>query len=163
MSAKPDGTGYRILTINPGSTSTKLALHRGEEQVASASLTHDEARLRSFRRLWDQLDFRSRLVAAFVAEAGPEAQHLDAVVGRGGLLRPLESGVYEVDDEMLADLRARASASTRATWGRRWRARLPSGRAARRISRIPWSWTSSRTWRASPAFPRSRAGASFTP
>lgn len=104
MPGRPEPSDYRILAINPGSTSTKLSLFRGEEQVAAASISHDDAELRRYPRLWDQLGFRARLVADFLCSCGPAASRLDAAVGRGGLLRPLASGVYAVDGPMLEDL-----------------------------------------------------------
>ncbi len=95
---------FRILAINPGSTSTKLSLFQGEQEVGSVQLPHAVEDLRGFARIMDQLPLRARAVEAFLAERGEEAAHLDAAVGRGGLLRPLESGVYAVDEAMLCDL-----------------------------------------------------------
>jgi butyrate kinase len=104
MPDSPEPPGWRIFVINPGSTSTKLSLYRGEGEVRASSIDHTSDELRSFPRVAEQVDLRTKAVERFVAECGAEAAGLDAVVGRGGLLRPLESGVYEVDDAMLAEL-----------------------------------------------------------
>ena len=98
------GGGHRILAVNPGSTSTKLSLFLGETEVRAAAVSHSEAELSPCARIIDQLELRRRCLSAFLDEAGPVGRGLDAVVGRGGLLRPLPSGVYRVDDAMLRDL-----------------------------------------------------------
>jgi butyrate kinase len=93
----------RILAINPGSTSTKLAQFDDERQLASHTLRHSDETLREFagRPILSQLDMRLAAVTAACGGAG-----FDAVVGRGGLLAPVPGGTYVVDDDVLADLRA---------------------------------------------------------
>ncbi len=100
---------YRILTVNPGSTSTKVALFEGEERVARRDIKHPTEDLASCPELMDQLPVRRSVIAAFLRESGLDERDLDAVVGRGGLLRPIESGTYLVDEELVADLRAGVS------------------------------------------------------
>jgi butyrate kinase len=97
-----------ILAINPGSTSTKLGLFSGDAQVWAVSLPHGDDLLAEFRGrpIADQLDMRTAECRAALAERGVEGTALAAVVGRGGLLPPLESGTYRVGERMLADLRA---------------------------------------------------------
>jgi len=91
----------RILAINPGSTSTKLALFEGERELAASEITHPPEDLRSFPRIPDQLPMRLRAIQQFLEEqSGP----LDAVVARGGLLHPLSHGTYRVNERMLVDL-----------------------------------------------------------
>lgn len=90
-----------VLAINPGSTSTKLAVFRGEEKLFGKSLSHTVAELAPFPRVVDQRDFRFRCILAFLQENSFDPKDLSAVVGRGGLLPPLESGTYEVNDAML--------------------------------------------------------------
>lgn len=90
----------RVLAINPGSTSTKVSLFEGTQCVRSQSLHHDVAELKGLR-LIDQLPMRLQKVREFISGE----KHLDAVVGRGGLLHPLKSGAYVVNDDMLSDLR----------------------------------------------------------
>ncbi len=96
--------GPRILVINPGSTSTKLSLFRGEEELDSVAAPSPAEELRGFARIFEQLPLRARAVEAFLTECEEKAAHLDAAVARGGLLRPLQSGVYVVDEAMLRDL-----------------------------------------------------------
>ena len=95
-----------ILVINPGSTSTKVALFRGDETLAAEELQHSREEMASFHRVADQFDYRMRLVAEFLAKTGVDVKHIRAVVARGGLLRPLEGGVYEVSDAMVSDLQS---------------------------------------------------------
>jgi butyrate kinase len=95
---------YRILTINPGSTSTKVALFEGEDLLSRKDLTHSREELDAAPRVIDQLPLRRQMVESFLAENMMDATDLHAVVGRGGLLRPIESGTFEVDDRVVADL-----------------------------------------------------------
>lgn len=94
-----------ILAINPGSTSTKLAVFRDDQQLFDASLSHSTSELGQFARIIDQEDFRTRLVLNFLKENDFNTGTLTAVVGRGGLLPPLESGTYRVNSEMVQYLR----------------------------------------------------------
>lgn len=97
---------FRILVVNPGSTSTKIALFEDEAQRDSASLAHPADTLGRYNRVADQLPFRLAAVEAFMAGRNIRPASLDAVVGRGGLLRPLAGGTYAVDDRMAEDLRS---------------------------------------------------------
>lgn len=92
---------YRIATINPGSTSTKVGLFAGDECLARESVDHHFA---GGMGLWEQLPIRWEMVRRFFEEqCGKEP--IDAVVGRGGLLPPLVAGTYEVTQKMLEVLR----------------------------------------------------------
>ena len=101
-----------ILVINPGSTSTKRALFQDESPVASETIYHDALELAAHPRILDQLPMRSIAVRAWLDERlgelasrnGPS--RLDAIAARGGLLHPLPSGTYLVDEVMLAELRS---------------------------------------------------------
>ena len=97
--------GELILVINPGSTSTKLALFRGEEKVLAETVSHPVERLKAFEHLWDQFDERLNAVLDFLERHKIGLSDLDAVVGRGGLLKPLKGGTYRVSEEMIADAR----------------------------------------------------------
>ncbi len=96
-----------ILAINPGSTSTKLAVYEGDRARFEALVELSDEELTEFRgrAILDQLDTRLASVLAVLHEHGVEARMLSATVGRGGLLRPLESGTYRVSQAMLAALR----------------------------------------------------------
>jgi len=94
-----------ILVINPGSTSTKLALYRGLEEHFTSTINHEQQELEKFAAISDQLDFRLELIEDFLEEQNFAPGKLAAVVGRGGLLKPISGGTYEVNDRMLADLK----------------------------------------------------------
>jgi butyrate kinase len=94
-----------ILAINPGSTSTRLAVYRGLERVAEEEIAHPEASPALAVDLWSQVAPRKEEIPRFLDRAGIRAGDLTAVVGRGGLLRPLDGGTYAVNDEMLRDAR----------------------------------------------------------
>src|SRR5690349_4803066 len=97
------GQARHLLVVNPGSTSTKLAIARDEAIEDAVILRHSAGELSAFPHLWDQLPFRLDLCRAW---AKPRLDACDAVVGMGGLLRPLTAGTYPVNERMLRDARA---------------------------------------------------------
>jgi butyrate kinase len=94
-----------VLVINPGSTSTRIGLYRGEARVAEEKFDHPPGTLDQSGDLWKQLEPRSAAVGDFLERTGIEPGSLDAVVGRGGLLRPVAGGTYEISESMLEDAR----------------------------------------------------------
>ncbi|OIJ16895.1 butyrate kinase [Anaerobacillus alkalilacustris] len=96
---------YRILAINPGSTSTKIAVYTNDCCIFEKNIRHDTALLRSFNKAIDQFLFRKEIILETIEKEKLDLSQLNAVIGRGGLLRPIESGTYEVNEEMLKDLR----------------------------------------------------------
>jgi butyrate kinase len=96
--------GPTILAINPGSTSTKFAIYSDTTESWKKSVVHSAEELAGLRRVQDQLDVRTQAVRNGVQESGISLSDISAVVGRGGLLKPLEGGVYEVNKRMKADL-----------------------------------------------------------
>lgn len=90
-----------ILVINPGSTSTKIAFYEFDQELASTSINHSEEELVKFESIPDQLDMRKEAILQWVQQTGYK---FDIVVGRGGLLKPLKSGVYEINDKMVDEL-----------------------------------------------------------
>ncbi len=94
-----------ILVINPGSTSTKVAVFRGETPVFVQSIYHSSEELSKFDRIVDQFDFRKELILNLLKEKGIKVEELSAVVGRGGLIKPVPSGTYIVNDIMKKHLR----------------------------------------------------------
>ncbi len=94
-----------ILVINPGSTSTKVALFQGVQRAAEDTLLHGREQLARFSTLWDQFDFRLQAIQDFIARIKLPAFALQAVVGRGGLLKPLRRGIYRVSKEMIEEAR----------------------------------------------------------
>lgn len=97
----------RILAINPGSTSTKFALYVNESPAMVKNIRHSDAELEPFRgrSVLEQQQFRAQQIEAALKEAGHDVRELHAVVGRGGLLPPVASGTYLVNDDMLEELR----------------------------------------------------------
>ncbi len=96
---------YRIFVINPGSTSTKLAFYEDDKERYSKTVSHSGQELSAFSTIVDQFDFRAKFIEDFVQQNKIELEKVDAFVGRGGLLRPVESGTYRVDAAMLHDLK----------------------------------------------------------
>ncbi len=95
-----------ILAINPGSTSTKISLYNGAEEVFTKTLRHSSEEIGGFEKVIDQFKFRETTIVAALEESGIKLEDLTAVVGRGGLLRPIASGVYAVNEEMVEDLKS---------------------------------------------------------
>lgn len=91
----------KLLVINPGSTSTKIALYREEAQVWQQNIEHSAEELSKYPTIYCQLDMRVDTVLEAMKLHGDRPEELEAVVARGGLLPPLESGAYEVNEEML--------------------------------------------------------------
>ncbi|MRR23941.1 butyrate kinase [bacterium] len=89
-----------ILAINPGSTSTKFALYRGTDMVMQKTLRHSTEDLAVFGRMTDQLSFRYGVIMEALTGLDTDLDDIAAVVGRGGLVNPIESGIYEVNDLM---------------------------------------------------------------
>ena len=97
-----------VLAINPGSTSTKFAVFEGERAVLVKNIRHSDGEMAKFREraILEQAEFRCAQVEAALADAGIPIGKFSAVVGRGGLLPPLASGTYEVNEAMLEELRS---------------------------------------------------------
>ena len=93
----------QILVINPGSTSTKIAVYHDEQPLFTTTLRHPIEELTRYPRVIDQFEFRKNLVLDELARRNVPLQ-FDAVIGRGGLLKPIPGGVYEVNDAMLNDI-----------------------------------------------------------
>ena len=93
-----------LFVINPGSTTTKVACFSGRVELWSETVEHDQEQQNGFERVVDQLDWRERTIAEIVAERHVEDKQQAAVVGRGGLLRPVQGGTYRVTDAMVEDL-----------------------------------------------------------
>ncbi len=96
--------GY-ILAINPGSTSTKLSIFKDEHCVVTSNLTHSSEEIKKFEKIYDQKDMRTTLILEWLKEQNIALEDLSAVVGRGGLLRPMPGGTYEITPKMLEDLK----------------------------------------------------------
>jgi len=94
----------RILAINPGSTSTKIAVYQNTTAVLIKTIRHTTEELKDFKTIADQYPFRKNIILNELQKEEIELETINAIVGRGGLLKPIESGVYEVNSAMIADL-----------------------------------------------------------
>ncbi len=92
----------KILVINPGSTSTKIAVYEDERPILVRNIRHSVDELTAFHSVADQFEFRKSLVLSQLEKEGIALQ-FDAVIGRGGLVKPIPGGVYEVNDAMKND------------------------------------------------------------
>ncbi|HUU05115.1 MAG TPA: butyrate kinase [Patescibacteria group bacterium] len=90
-----------ILAINPGSTSTKIAIFLGKEKILGQNISHTLDELTPFSRIIDQHHFREKVILDFLKQNAFDVNLLAAVVGRGGLLSPMASGTYQVNNEMI--------------------------------------------------------------
>ncbi|WP_291861339.1 butyrate kinase [Marinilabilia sp.] len=99
---------FKILVINPGSTSTKIAVYENIKSVLLKTLRHSSEELSPFGDIPSQYEFRKKAVLNELITAGINVDEINAVVGRGGLLRPIPSGVYEVNESMKNDLMNRS-------------------------------------------------------
>ncbi len=95
----------RILVINPGSTTTKVAVYKNSTPIFLKTIKHSLEDLKKFEKVTDQFQYRKELICKEITYAEINLENIKAVIGRGGLLKPIESGVYEVNDEMLKDLK----------------------------------------------------------
>lgn len=97
---------YKILSVNPGSTSTKFAVYDDEKLICLHTIRHSAEELAPYKHIFEQYEFRKNLILQRLERDGIALNELSAVVGRGGLVRPLESGVYVVNDKLIADLKS---------------------------------------------------------
>ena len=96
--------GFKILAINPGSTSTKVALYDEERPSLDLTLRHTAEQIARYTNIIDQLGWRREMILTALSEHGFDIMQLSAVIGRGGLVRPIPAGVYEVNEAMRRDL-----------------------------------------------------------
>ncbi len=95
----------KILAINPGSTSTKIAVFEGENQLFVKTIKHSAEELSQFQHIADQYEFRNQVVLKELEANQIDLNSISIVIGRGGLVKPISSGVYEINDLMLEHLR----------------------------------------------------------
>jgi butyrate kinase len=96
---------YRILAVNPGSTSTKIALFEDERELFATNVSHDAARLKEFREISDQFPYRKETILGELAKARVSLEGIDAFVGRGGGLVSLKGGTYIINETLLLHAR----------------------------------------------------------
>ncbi|NMB37404.1 MAG: butyrate kinase [Bacteroidales bacterium] len=96
----------KVLCLNPGSTSTKIAVFEDGKQIFLINIKHSAEEIAKYKSVIDQYKFREEIILRTLADNGIDKSEFDAIVGRGGLVRPIPSGTYEVNDALLADLHA---------------------------------------------------------
>ncbi|MDF1546489.1 MAG: butyrate kinase [Bacteroidales bacterium] len=94
-----------ILAINPGSTSTKIAVYKNANPVFLKNIKHDNKELKDFENIADQHEFRKQIILEELKKADIQLDMIRAIVGRGGLVKPIESGIYKVNDALIRDLK----------------------------------------------------------
>lgn len=96
----------RILAINPGSTSTKIAVYEDAKCIFTKNIKHTAEELDAFKKIADQFEFRKGIILKELEIAEIDVNTIKIIMGRGGMVRPIESGIYEVNKIMIEDLRS---------------------------------------------------------
>lgn len=96
---------YKLLIINPGSTSTKIGVYENEKEVFVKTLRHSSDEIAKYDSIFEQKEFRKSVIMNVLKENNFDVNTLDAVVGRGGMLKPIPGGTYEVNEALLNDLK----------------------------------------------------------
>ncbi len=97
---------FKVLAMNFGSTSTKVAIYEGNKEIMLQVFRHTPEEMKGIATMEQNAAFRKGVILAYLKEQGVDMTQLDAIVGRGGLVRPIEGGTYIVNDTMLEDLRS---------------------------------------------------------
>lgn len=95
---------YRILAINPGSTSTKISVFEDDKEVFVKNIKHSAEDIAKFPNIASQFQYRKEIIIKELKSAGQDINTINIIVGRGGLVKPIESGVYEVNNALVRDL-----------------------------------------------------------
>lgn len=95
---------YKVLAMNFGSTSTKVAIYEGDREVMTQVFRHTNEEMADISNMEENAAFRKGVILSYLHEQGVNLSELDAIVGRGGLMRGIEGGTYIVNDNMLKDL-----------------------------------------------------------
>lgn len=101
---------FRILAINPGSTSTKVSVYENEKPVVEETIRHSRRELDACDSISGQKGFRLGFILSVFDQTGVDITDIDAIVGRGGLIQPIDSGVYIINEHMIADLEESSAA-----------------------------------------------------
>lgn len=96
---------YKLLIINPGSTSTKIGVYENEKEIFVETLRHSSDEIAKYDSIFEQKEFRKSVIMSVLKENNFDVNTLDAVVGRGGMLKPIPGGTYEVNEALLNDLK----------------------------------------------------------
>lgn len=96
---------YKMLIINPGSTSTKIGVFEDETLLFEETLRHTTEEIAQYATIFDQKDFRKKIITDFLASKNVAMTEFNVIVGRGGMLKPIPGGTYPVSDALLEDLK----------------------------------------------------------
>lgn len=96
---------FKLLIINPGSTSTKIGVYEDENPILVETLRHSSEEIDKYDSIFEQFSFRKEVILNVLKEKNFDIKELSAIVGRGGLLKPIEGGTYAVNETMLEDLK----------------------------------------------------------
>ncbi len=97
---------FKLLVINPGSTSTKLGVYDNETPVLVKTLRHTSEEIGQYKTIYDQFQFRKNVILEVLKECKFDISTLNGIIGRGGLLKPISGGTYMVNERMLEDLKS---------------------------------------------------------
>ena len=96
---------YTFLIINPGSTSTKISIFENDKEIVTETIRHSTEKINSYKEIYDQFDFRKELIMKTLADKNVNLSKLSAIIARGGNMKPVVGGTYQVNEEMLKDLK----------------------------------------------------------
>jgi len=96
---------FEILVINPGSTSTKIAVFANRRKRFEKNIAHGNSKLAKFKKIADQKDFRKNLIESELKKNAAEISSFDIIVGRGGLTKSIPGGVYKINKKLLRDVK----------------------------------------------------------
>lgn len=96
---------YTFLIINPGSTSTKIAIFENDKEIITETVKHSSEEIKNFKEIYDQFDFRKDIIMKTLEDKKVNLSKFSAIIGRGGNMKPVEGGTYQVNEEMLRDLK----------------------------------------------------------
>jgi butyrate kinase len=96
---------FKLLIINPGSTSTKIGVYEDETPILVETLRHTSEEISQFQTIYEQFEFRKNVILQVLKDKAFDINTLNGVVGRGGMLKPVTGGTYKVNEKMLEDLK----------------------------------------------------------
>jgi len=96
----------KVLVMNFGSTSTKIAVYEGLDEILKNSIDHSSGELSNFHTILEQKDFRREKIKSALKEKGYRFSDFRAVVSRGGNTKPIKSGIYEITEKMINDIKS---------------------------------------------------------
>lgn len=96
---------YKLLIINPGSTSTKIGVYENEREILVETLRHSTEEIEQYDTIFDQYKFRKDIIVSVLKENNIDINTINAIVGRGGMLKPIEGGTYSINEALINDLK----------------------------------------------------------